>query len=148
MDFELDIQTNVLFIPYFCLFVSWYFRHFSCMVIFQFFFPSCPSCLGKCKQRLCNIFVSLVTLLPKVTKDENKKWDERNISWFFSRMRQNWKYLFRLTHLFLIFGKYLHNHRPLLAWLERKQSETLKDLFLAIQKCIDRELWTRGIRIN
>ena len=32
-------------------------------------FPSYPSCLAKCKQRSCNIFV---TSLPKVTK--NQKW--------------------------------------------------------------------------
>ena len=39
----------------------------------NFEFPSCPSCLAKCKQRLFNIFV---TSSPKVTK--NEKWDERN----------------------------------------------------------------------
>ena len=37
------------------------------------FFPSCPSCLAKCKQRFYVIF-----LLPKVTKNKNEKWDERN----------------------------------------------------------------------
>ena len=31
-------------------------------------FPPCPSCLAKCKQRFCNIFV---TGLPKVTKNKN-----------------------------------------------------------------------------
>ena len=63
----------VLFIPYFRLLV------FGILVTlvawFSFwFFPSGPSCLEKCKQRLRNIFV---TSLSKVTK--NEKWDERNI---------------------------------------------------------------------
>ena len=35
----------------------WYFGNFSCVIFFQFFFPFCPSCLAKCKQRLHNIFV-------------------------------------------------------------------------------------------
>ena len=39
-------------------FGSWNFDHFS-YVIFFLFFPSCPSFLAKCKQRLCNIFVTL-----------------------------------------------------------------------------------------
>merc|ERR1719362_932144 len=34
------------------------------------FFPSCPSCLAKCKQKLRNIFV---TSLPKVTKKPKTK---------------------------------------------------------------------------
>ena len=34
------------------------------------FFPSCPSCLAKCKQRLHTIFV---TLSPKVTKTKKSK---------------------------------------------------------------------------
>ena len=58
----------------FSSFGFWYFGHFSCVI----FFPlQTPSCLAKCKQRLCNIFV---TLLPKVTK--NQIWDERNINWW------------------------------------------------------------------
>ena len=40
------------------IFVFWYFGHFSCVIFFPFFFPSCPSCLAKCKQRLHNIFVT------------------------------------------------------------------------------------------
>ena len=39
--------------PIFLSFGFWYFGHFSCVI----FFPSCPSCLAKCKQRLCNIFI-------------------------------------------------------------------------------------------
>ena len=58
--------------PIFSSFGFWYFAHFSCVIFFLF--PSCPSCLAKCRQRLRNIFV---TSLPKVTK--NQKWDERNI---------------------------------------------------------------------
>ena len=38
--------------------------------ISQFFFPSCPFCLAKCKQRIRNNFV---TLLPKVTKNQKRK---------------------------------------------------------------------------
>ena len=42
--------------PIFSSFDFWYFGHFR----FSFlFFPSCPSCLAKCKQRLRNIFVLL-----------------------------------------------------------------------------------------
>ena len=46
--------------------VLWFFDHFSIVI----FFPSCPSCLAKCKQRLRNIFL---TLSPKVTKNQNRK---------------------------------------------------------------------------
>ena len=40
-------------------------------MIFFLFFPSCPSCFAKCKQRLRNIFV---TSSPKAIKIE--RWDE------------------------------------------------------------------------
>ena len=46
----------------------WYFGHFSCVIFFPVR-PSCPSCLAKCKQRLCNI---------SDQKPKTKKWDERN----------------------------------------------------------------------
>ena len=39
-------------------------------MIFCTFFPSCPSCLAKCKHRLRNIFV---TSSPKVTKNKKRK---------------------------------------------------------------------------
>ena len=72
MSFSKNLNFIILFIPYFRLLV------FGILVTlvawFSFcFFPSCPSCLAKCKQRLCNIFISSS---PKVTK--NEKWDERN----------------------------------------------------------------------
>ena len=61
------------------VFGFWYFSQFSCVIFFPFFrllqlrdflslFWPCPSCLAKCKQRFCNIFV---TGLPKVTKNKN-----------------------------------------------------------------------------
>ena len=56
--------------PIFLSFGFWYFGHFSCVIFFQAFFPSCPSCLAKCKQRSRNIFV---TLLPKVNKNQKRK---------------------------------------------------------------------------
>ena len=52
-----------------------YFGHFSCVISFPYFFPSCPSCLAKCKQRLCNIFVFSKTSSPKLTNNEKM---ERN----------------------------------------------------------------------
>ena len=36
----------------------WYFGDFSCGIFFLFY-PSCQSCLAKCKQWLCNVFVFL-----------------------------------------------------------------------------------------
>ena len=66
--------------PIFSFFGFWYFGHFSCVIFFPVFFPFCPSCLAKCKQRLRNIFV---TSSPKVTK--NKKWDERNNSYQYEK---------------------------------------------------------------
>ena len=49
---------NVLFIPYFCLLVFGILV--SLVACFSFrFFLSCPSCLAKCKQRLCSIFILL-----------------------------------------------------------------------------------------
>ena len=42
--------------PIFLSFGFWYSGHFNCVIFFPFF-PSCPSCLAKCKQWLCNIFV-------------------------------------------------------------------------------------------
>ena len=53
----------------FSSFGFWYFGHFSCMIIFPKFFVL-PTCLAKCNQRLCNIFVFS---LPKVTKNQNQK---------------------------------------------------------------------------
>ena len=50
--------------PIFSYFGFWYFGHFSCVI----FFPSCPSCLAKCKQRLRKI-----TSSPKVTKNQKQK---------------------------------------------------------------------------
>ena len=70
--------------PIFSSFGFWYFGHISWLVIFFLFFLSCPSCLAKCKQRLCNIFV---TSLPKVTK--NKKWDKRNTKRMFLKLPQS-----------------------------------------------------------
>ena len=63
------LYVIVSFIPYFRLLVfgilvtlvAWFSFHF---------FPSCPSCLAKCKQRLRNIFV---TSSPKVTKNKKRK---------------------------------------------------------------------------
>ena len=59
----------VSFTPYFRLL---FFGILVTLVVwFSFrFFPSCPSCLAKCKQRLCNIFV---TSSPKVTKNQQRK---------------------------------------------------------------------------
>ena len=62
-----SISTFVSFIPYFRLLV---FGILVTLVVWFLFFPSCPSCLAKCKQRLSNIFV---TLLPKVTKNQKRK---------------------------------------------------------------------------
>ena len=57
--------------------VFWFLVFWSLQLLdFLSFFPSCPSCLAKCKQRLRNIFV---TSSPKVTKTKNEKWDNRNI---------------------------------------------------------------------
>ena len=61
-------QTIVSFIPYFRLLVFGILITLVAWFSFRFF----PSCLAKCKQRLCNIFV---TLSPKVTK--NQKWKMR-----------------------------------------------------------------------
>ena len=44
--------------PIFSSFGFWYFGHFSCLIFFSFF-PSCPSCLAKCKKRIRKIFVFL-----------------------------------------------------------------------------------------
>ena len=55
--------------PIFSSFGFWYFGHFSCVIFFPFFL-SCPSCLAKCKHRLCNIFI---TSLPKVSINEKRK---------------------------------------------------------------------------
>ena len=70
-----NVYGNIFFLD-FCfahpIFLSvgfWYFGHFSSVILFPFF-PSCPSCLVKCKQRLYNIFV---TSSPKVTKNQNTK---------------------------------------------------------------------------
>ena len=60
--------TFVSFTPYFRLLVFGILVTLVAWFSFRFF-PSSPSCLAKCKQRLRNIFL---TLLPKVTK--NKKW--------------------------------------------------------------------------
>ena len=53
----------------FSSFGFWYFGHFSC----EIFFPSSPSCLAKCKQRLRNIFCIFLTLFPKVTKNQKRE---------------------------------------------------------------------------
>ena len=58
--------------------VAWFSFHF---------FPSCPSYLAKCKQRLRNIFV---TSLPKVTINQKQKWDERNIWHFCKAFLTHW----------------------------------------------------------
>ena len=42
------------------------------------FFPSFPSCLAKCKQRLRNIFVFFQLCLQKWPKTKNERWDEMN----------------------------------------------------------------------
>ena len=52
------------------VFWFWYFGHSSCVIFFPVFFPSSPSYLAKCKQRLCNIFI---TSSPKVTKKQKTK---------------------------------------------------------------------------
>ena len=70
MTWHINVHMRVYivsFIPYFRLLV---FGHFSCVILFPFF-PSCPSCLAKCKQRLRNIFV---TSSPKVTKNQKRGW--------------------------------------------------------------------------
>ena len=52
------LVPNFCFVhPIFSSFGFWYFGHCSCSIFFPFF-PSCPSCLAKCKQRLRNIFVT------------------------------------------------------------------------------------------
>ena len=44
------------------------------------FFLSCPSCLAKCKQRLCNIFVTSLPKVPKVTKNKKLVLRVKNIA--------------------------------------------------------------------
>ena len=61
------------------IFGFWYFGHLSCIIFFLFFL-SWPSCLAKCKQWLCNIFVFLYLRCQKWPKTKNEKWDERNIN--------------------------------------------------------------------
>ena len=68
--------SYVLFVPYFRL-SFWYFGHFSCMIGI---FRSCPSCLAKCKQRLCNVFEFVNFVAKSDQKPKNEKWIERNIS--------------------------------------------------------------------
>ena len=59
--------------PIFLFSGFWYFGHFSCVIFFPLF-PSCPSCLTKCKQRLCIFSFSIfVTSYPKVTKNQKRK---------------------------------------------------------------------------
>ena len=62
------IITIVSFIPYFRLLVFGILVTLVAWFSFQFF-PSCPPCLAKCKQRL-HIFV---TSSPKVTKNQKRK---------------------------------------------------------------------------
>ena len=60
---------NICFVhPIFLSFGFWYFGHFSCVIFFPFF-PSCPLCVAKCRQRLRNIFI---TLSPKVTNNQKR----------------------------------------------------------------------------
>ena len=65
--------------PIFSSIGFWYFGHFSCVIFFPVFFPSCPSCLAKCKQRFGNIFV---TSSPKVTKNQKPKmgWTKQKLN--------------------------------------------------------------------
>ena len=55
--------------PIFSFYGFWYFGHFNGMIFFLLF-PSFPSCLAKCKQRLHDIFI---TSSPKVTKNQRQK---------------------------------------------------------------------------
>ena len=73
-----NVYGNIFFLD-FCfahpIFLSvgfWYFGHFSSVILFPFF-PSCPSCLVKCKQRLRNIYSVLYnfyTLVFRIKQEE------------------------------------------------------------------------------
>ena len=68
----------VSFLPNFCLSVCGILA--TLVAWFSFgFFPSCPSCLAKCEQRLHGIFV---TSLPKETKNQKRKmgWTKQKLS--------------------------------------------------------------------
>ena len=65
--------------PVFSSFGFRYFGHLSCEIFFLFFL-SCPSCIAKYKQRLCNIFLFWWPRHQKWPKVKNEKWDKRNIS--------------------------------------------------------------------
>ena len=71
---EFKINSYVLFMhTKFLSFGFWYFSHFSCVILFPFF-PSCPSCLEKCKQKLRNThFCIFITSSPKVTKNKRQE---------------------------------------------------------------------------
>ena len=69
LDRTAKMNSCVSFISYFRLLVFSILVTLIAWISFHFF-PSCPSCLAKCQQRLCNISSA------KVTK--NKKWNERN----------------------------------------------------------------------
>ena len=61
--------------PMFSSFVFWYFGHLS-SVIFFLLFPSCLSCLAKCKERYV-IFSHFHYFVAKWLKTKSEKWDEQ-----------------------------------------------------------------------
>ena len=89
-------------------FVAWFSFHF---------FPSCPSYLAKCKQRLRNIFV---TWSPKVTKNKKRKMRWTKHIWVYQFFEisvldmQNGKFKIKCSFS----QKYLRNWKSCTEWLE------------------------------
>ena len=84
--------------PMFSSFVFWYFGHLS-SVIFFLLFPSCLSCLAKCKERYV-IFSHFHYFVAKWLKTKSEKWDERN-----SKILEVWIKLSNYScSMYLLFG--------------------------------------------
>jgi len=68
------MNCNLCFVyPIFSSFGFWYFGHFVSWFSFRFF-PSCPSCLAKCKQILSKIFVYFCNFVAKSDQKRKMRW--------------------------------------------------------------------------